>query len=172
MFSGVEQGFFANFFGPVVDVNTLTIKLVRMIDAGKGGQLSEPAYARWIPWMGILPVSVQKLIRKFTGVDTAMLGFRGLAQRHEKANGKVGEKGMPLEITEIGMTTANGVTFRTLISFEKFYCPKYNKIDEILYHVYYTTLQTDSDLKVSWEIYYATARRLLGDLGFHVAALC
>ena len=89
---------FANFFGPVVDVNALTIKLVRMIDGGKSGRLSEPAYARWIPWLGIMPVGIQRLIRRMTGVDSAMLGFRGLAakQKQAKENGKVGEKGMLL----------------------------------------------------------------------------
>lgn len=84
MFNGVEQGLIANFFGPVVEVQKLALKLVKMIDQGRGGRLAEPAYARWVPWLAVMPDGVQKMIRRWSGVDTAMLNFRGLAVETEK----------------------------------------------------------------------------------------
>lgn len=84
MFDGLEQGWVASFFGPVVEVQKLALKLVKMIDEGRGGCLAEPAYARLIPWMGVMPDGVQKKIRQWSGVDTAMLKFRGLALETQK----------------------------------------------------------------------------------------
>ena len=78
MFDGVEQGLLASFFGPVVDVQVMAMKIVKMIENGDGGHLAEPAYARWVPFMFILPAGLQKVVRRVTGVDTAMIGFRGV----------------------------------------------------------------------------------------------
>ena len=63
------------FFGPVVEVQNLAMKIVGMVDAGRGGVIAEPAYARWIAWLGILPIGLQKVLRRWA-VDTAMAGFR------------------------------------------------------------------------------------------------
>jgi short-subunit dehydrogenase len=65
----------SSFFGPVVEPVELAREIVRMIDSGESGQISMPFYARWIEWMHVLPVSMQKLARKMSGVDKAMEGF-------------------------------------------------------------------------------------------------
>lgn len=72
MFSNVQQGPVANFFGPVVEVQDLAMEIVRMIDQGKGGLIALPTYARWISCLDILPVGLQKLFRDLAGVDAAM----------------------------------------------------------------------------------------------------
>lgn len=59
----------------MVEVRELAVKLVAMIDSGEGGVLAEPAYARWIAWLAVLPVGLQKLLRSWSGVDDAMAGF-------------------------------------------------------------------------------------------------
>ena len=77
MFAGLEsaRGPAQRFFGPVVDVTELAMKLVRMIGEGRGGVLAEPAYARWIGVLDLLPVGVQRVLRGWAGVDVAMEGF-------------------------------------------------------------------------------------------------
>ena len=94
MFSGLEQGPVAHFFGPVTDVQLLAMKLMKMIDEGRGGRLAEPAYARWIPWLFIMPVGVQKVVRRLTGLDTAMLGFHGQGRDTTTLSKASSEKGM------------------------------------------------------------------------------
>jgi short-subunit dehydrogenase len=76
MFDGVEQNAIRRFFGPLVEVQELAVKIVKMINSGKGGVIAEPAYARWIPWTGVMPVGVQKVLRSLAGLDTAMRTFR------------------------------------------------------------------------------------------------
>lgn len=75
LFAGVHVGWVGRFFGPVVEVRELAVKLVAMIDSGEGGVLAVPAYARWIAWMGVLPAGLQKVLRDWSGVDRAMGGF-------------------------------------------------------------------------------------------------
>lgn len=75
LFAGVRLGWVGRFFGPVVEVRELAVKLVTMIDSGEGGLLAVPAYARWIAWIGVLPAGLQKVLRKWSGVDRAMGGF-------------------------------------------------------------------------------------------------
>ena len=58
--------------GPVVEVQELAMRLVKMVDEGRGGRISLPAYAEWIEVLGVLPVGVQKLLRDWAGVDTAL----------------------------------------------------------------------------------------------------
>ena len=76
LFSGIKQTPMQRFFGPVVEVTDLAVKMVKMISDGQGGSIVEPAYARWISAMDLLPAGVQKMVRKLAGVDTAMATFR------------------------------------------------------------------------------------------------
>lgn len=69
------MGWVGRFFGPIVEVGELALKLVAMIDSGEGGVLALPAYARWIAWMGVLPAGLQKVLRGWSGLDKAMGGF-------------------------------------------------------------------------------------------------
>lgn len=73
LFSGVQTP--SSFFGPVVEPVELAREIVRMIDSGESGEISMPLYARWIDWLHVLPVSLQKLGRSLSGMDRAMEGF-------------------------------------------------------------------------------------------------
>lgn len=79
LFAGVETP--SSFFGPVVEPVELAKEIVRMIDAGESGEISMPLYARWIEWMNVLPVSLQRLARRISGVDKAMERLREQEQK-------------------------------------------------------------------------------------------
>jgi NAD(P)-dependent dehydrogenase (short-subunit alcohol dehydrogenase family) len=86
MFNGLEQGPIARFFAPIVEVQDLAMRIVKMIDSGNGGVISVPTYARWISCMDILPVGLQKMLRDLAGVDTAMSKFQPKATEQEQEN--------------------------------------------------------------------------------------
>ena len=72
LFGNVKlRGWLRNFFGPVVGAGEMAVKIVDMVDRGEGGVVSEPAYARWIAWLGVLPVGLQRMVRNWGGVDDA-----------------------------------------------------------------------------------------------------
>ncbi|KAF2864310.1 NAD(P)-binding protein [Piedraia hortae CBS 480.64] len=73
LFCGVQTP--SNFFGPVVEPVELANEIVRMTEAGKGGEISLPFYAQHIAWFHVLPVGLQILVRKVGGVDRAMEEF-------------------------------------------------------------------------------------------------
>ncbi|KAL9014164.1 MAG: hypothetical protein Q9173_001178 [Seirophora scorigena] len=72
MFSHVKLGRIRNFFGPVLEVRELAIKIVNTINAGEGGTIALPAYARWIAWHQILPKAIQNWLKRCSGVDSAL----------------------------------------------------------------------------------------------------
>lgn len=75
MFGDVRlRGWSRNFFGPVVGAGEVAVKIVEMIDRGEGGVVSEPAYARWIAWLGVLPVGLQRVAKSWAGLDGAFAG--------------------------------------------------------------------------------------------------
>ena len=76
LFASLDQGPIRGFFGPTVEVQDLAMKIVAMIDSGQGGQIAEPAYARWIAVLEVFPVGLQKVVRTLSGLDTAMAGFK------------------------------------------------------------------------------------------------
>jgi NAD(P)-dependent dehydrogenase (short-subunit alcohol dehydrogenase family) len=73
LFAGVKTP--SSFLGPVVEPVELAREIVSMIDSGESGQISTPLYARWIEWLHVLPVSLQRLARNLSGVDRAMESF-------------------------------------------------------------------------------------------------
>ena len=73
LFAGVESP--SSFLGPVVEPVELAREIVNMIDSGESGQISMPLYARWIEWLHVLPVSLQRLARSVSGMDKAMETF-------------------------------------------------------------------------------------------------
>lgn len=75
MFGNVKlRGRSRNFFGPVVGAGEVAVKIVEMIDSGDGGVVSEPVYARWIAWLGVLPVGLQRMAKSWAGMDDAFGG--------------------------------------------------------------------------------------------------
>ena len=74
MFEGVETP--SSFFGPVVEPIDLVKKTVDMVQTGASGEISVPAYARYMKWYAVLPASLQKAVRWISGIDSAMDGFK------------------------------------------------------------------------------------------------
>lgn len=75
LFSGVKTP--SSFFGPVLEPVDVAKEIIATIDGGSSAVLAMPLYARWIDWMNVLPVGVQAILRKLSGVDSAMQGFVG-----------------------------------------------------------------------------------------------
>lgn len=73
MFSHIKLDWIRNFFGPVLEVRELALRIVDTIDAGEGGVIALPAYANWIAWQQILPRSIQNWLKRWSGVDTAAM---------------------------------------------------------------------------------------------------
>lgn len=72
MFSNVRlRGWWRNFLGPVIGAGQVAVKIVELIDTGNGGVVSEPAYARWIAWLSVLPVGLQRFAKSWAGMDDA-----------------------------------------------------------------------------------------------------
>ncbi|KAK7541810.1 hypothetical protein IWX49DRAFT_554901 [Phyllosticta citricarpa] len=72
----------SNFFGPVVEPVQVANEIIKMVDAGEGGELSFPLYACFMDWMNVLPAALQRAARAMSQIDTAMRNFRG--ERNEK----------------------------------------------------------------------------------------
>lgn len=77
MFEHIKLPWIKRFFGPVVEVRELAINLVKMIDSGEGGTIAMPAFASSIAWVGILPKSMQNSMKRWSGVDTAIMAPEG-----------------------------------------------------------------------------------------------
>ncbi|OQO06575.1 hypothetical protein B0A48_08358 [Cryoendolithus antarcticus] len=72
LFDGIETP--NNFLGPVVEPVELAKLVVERICEGRSGEISLPVYASMIGWLGVLPWSLQRLVRWAAGVDGAMEG--------------------------------------------------------------------------------------------------
>lgn len=62
----------SSFFAPVVAPVDVAKEIIKMVDRGESGEIAVPLYARWIGWLGVLPVGVQSIVRAWSGVDAAM----------------------------------------------------------------------------------------------------
>lgn len=70
MFNGLKTP--SNFFAPVIAPVDVAKHIIKLIEKGDGGDIATPLYSHWIGIMGILPAGVQALIRRWSGVDTAI----------------------------------------------------------------------------------------------------
>lgn len=85
MFGNVKlRGWWRNFLGPVVGAGQVAVKIVEVIDTGNGGVVSEPAYARWIAWLSVLPAGLQRIAKSWAGMDDA---FGGVVRKSPKDAG-------------------------------------------------------------------------------------
>jgi short-subunit dehydrogenase len=75
LFNGVQTP--SSFFGPVLEPVDVAKEVIAAIDSGSSANLAMPFYARWIDWMNVMPVGVETILRKLSGVDSAMNGFVG-----------------------------------------------------------------------------------------------
>lgn len=77
LFAGVDIGGIRKFFGPVIEPVDVAKEVIKAVDGGSSGELAMPFYARWIDWMNVLPVGLQRIARWASGLDVAMEGFHG-----------------------------------------------------------------------------------------------
>jgi len=84
LFNGVRTP--NSFFGPELEPVDVAKEVIAAIDAGSSSELAMPLYARWIDWMNVMPVGVQAILRKMSGVDGAMKDFVGRAATGEKGS--------------------------------------------------------------------------------------
>lgn len=78
------------FLAPVLETREVAKEIVQRINAGEGGVVRLPEYARWVSWFGVLPAGVQRVVRLASGIDEAV--GRKSTQR-EFGNGEKGQKG-------------------------------------------------------------------------------
>ncbi|KAI8964761.1 NAD(P)-binding protein [Daldinia sp. FL1419] len=74
------------FIAPVVEPIDVAKEIIKAIDLGLSDHIGMPLYARWVDWYNVLPVGLQKIARKLSGVDSGMTTFIGRrgAQLSEK----------------------------------------------------------------------------------------
>lgn len=70
MFANVKTP--SNFLGPVVTPAEVGKDIIRLIERGESGEVALPLYSRYIQVLGVLPVGVQRLVRKWSGLDRAI----------------------------------------------------------------------------------------------------
>lgn len=75
MFAGVKTP--SNFLAPIVTPAEIGKDIIRLIERGESGEIALPLYSRYIQILGVLPLGVQQIIRKLSGLDKAVGG--GLA---------------------------------------------------------------------------------------------
>lgn len=75
LFTGVRTP--SNFFAPIVEPVEVAKEVIAAIEGGSSTELAMPLYARWIDWLDVLPVGVQRVARWASGIDEAMKTFVG-----------------------------------------------------------------------------------------------
>ncbi|KAI0131054.1 NAD(P)-binding protein [Daldinia grandis] len=76
------------FIAPVVEPIDVAKEIIKAIDLGLSDHIGMPLYARWVDWYNVLPVGLQKIARKVSGVDSGMTTFLG--RRGSQPNEKNG----------------------------------------------------------------------------------
>ncbi|RDL41268.1 Uncharacterized protein BP5553_01247 [Venustampulla echinocandica] len=82
LFNGVRTP--SSFFAPELEPVDVAKEVISAIDAGSSAELALPLYARWVGWMNVMPVGVQTILRKLSGVDSAMKTFVGRSGGEKK----------------------------------------------------------------------------------------
>ncbi|KAF2020717.1 NAD(P)-binding protein [Aaosphaeria arxii CBS 175.79] len=77
MFAGVETP--SSFFAPVVRPVDVAKEILRLVEKGESGDVVLPLYSSWISVLGLLPAGMKALVRRWSGVDTA-IAKAGLVQ--------------------------------------------------------------------------------------------
>ncbi|KAI1815691.1 hypothetical protein GGS20DRAFT_316929 [Poronia punctata] len=65
------------FIAPVVEPIDVAKEIIKAIDLGLSDHIGMPLYARWIDWYNVLPVGLQKITRRLSGIDRSMDTFVG-----------------------------------------------------------------------------------------------
>ncbi|KAF4512872.1 hypothetical protein G6O67_000203 [Ophiocordyceps sinensis] len=86
LFDGVQTP--NSFLAPVVEPVDVAKDIIAAIDGGHGVTAAMPLYARWVDWYNVLPVGLQLLARKVSGIDGGMANFVGRHGTVEQAKDK------------------------------------------------------------------------------------
>ena len=78
MFHGLKTP--SNFLAPILSPAEVAKSIMGLIERGESGQVALPLYSRYAEVLATLPVGVQALIRRWSGVDTAIANA-GLVQK-------------------------------------------------------------------------------------------
>lgn len=83
MFAGLQTP--SNFLAPVVTPAEIGKDIIRLLEKGESGEVALPLYSRYIQVLGVLPVGIQHVVRRLSGLDVA-ISKAGLGKK--KANEK------------------------------------------------------------------------------------
>ncbi|KAJ8101057.1 hypothetical protein POJ06DRAFT_87572 [Lipomyces tetrasporus] len=75
LFEGVKSP--RKFAAPVLDTSIVADRIVLALDRGEQGRLTMPAYARFMPFVRVMPRSLMTIIRYLSGVDRGMDTYMG-----------------------------------------------------------------------------------------------
>ncbi|KAI0602436.1 short-chain dehydrogenase [Biscogniauxia sp. FL1348] len=87
LFAGVHTP--NRFIAPLVEPIEVAKEIIKAIDLGLSDHIGMPLYARWVDWYNVLPVGLQKIARKVSGIDRSMktfVGRRGNELREKNGN--------------------------------------------------------------------------------------
>ncbi|KAI5925921.1 NAD(P)-binding protein [Camillea tinctor] len=87
LFAGVATP--NRFIAPLVEPIDVAKEIIKAVDMGLSDHIGMPLYARWVDWYNVLPVGVQKIARKVSGIDRGMktfVGRRGNELREKNGN--------------------------------------------------------------------------------------
>ncbi|KAH8730925.1 hypothetical protein GQ44DRAFT_746780 [Phaeosphaeriaceae sp. PMI808] len=70
MFADVKSP--SNFFAPTVTPAELGKTIIRLIERGESGEVAIPLYSNYIGFYHMLPVGIKHIIRRLSGIDTAV----------------------------------------------------------------------------------------------------
>jgi short-subunit dehydrogenase len=70
MFADVKPP--SKFFAPLATPAELGKSIIRLIERGESGEVAIPLYSQYIGFFSILPVGIQHIVRRWSGLDTAV----------------------------------------------------------------------------------------------------
>jgi len=70
MFADVKAP--SKFFAPIATPAELGKNIIKLIERGESGEIAIPLYSHYVGFFFILPVGIQKIIRRWSGLDTAV----------------------------------------------------------------------------------------------------
>ncbi|EOA92082.1 uncharacterized protein SETTUDRAFT_162599 [Exserohilum turcica Et28A] len=78
MFAGLKTP--SNFLAPVATPAEIGKEIITMIEKGDSGEIALPLYSRYIQVLGVLPIGMQRLVRRWSGIDKAVGRMRETRQ--------------------------------------------------------------------------------------------
>ncbi|KAF2036658.1 NAD(P)-binding protein [Setomelanomma holmii] len=70
MFADVKAP--SNFFAPTATPAEIGKNIIRLIERGESGEVAIPLYSQYVGFFSILPVGIQHMIRRWSGLDAAV----------------------------------------------------------------------------------------------------